>query len=56
MYKQCCNCARADKPGKRCACNVSTKHELLNAEPMKFNGEGFQYCDMFKNRARKNGK
>ena len=50
MKKQCSTCALANKPTKRCACNVNTKHELLDAEPMKFNGDGMQYCDQFKSR------
>ena len=48
MYKQCATCDHADKPTKRCACSVNVKHELKDAERMKFNGNGFQYCDAFK--------
>lgn len=48
MKKQCSNCALADKPTKRAACNVKATHELLDASPMKFNCKGFQYCDEFK--------
>lgn len=48
MKKQCANCKYATrKPVKSCACNNKAKlgDELVT---MKYNGEGFPYCDGFK--------
>lgn len=56
MIKQCCNCAHADHPTKRSACNTKAPHEILNAEKMKYNGQGFQFCDDFKPLRKRDGK
>lgn len=48
MIKQCINCKFGrKKPNKSCACNNNVK-SIGEVVPMKYRGDGMQYCDGFK--------